>query len=125
MLSRIAYVATQFSPGGELELVEAVDPILGVKLHPNAIACVGPALDPISATRIFNKVGLHRASPWFATSYAAQLNTLAESRERVREIAESAFNAIEGQRVAGRGRLTDNGAIAEKPRRNPYASCAG
>jgi hypothetical protein len=123
VLNGIGYVVTQFGPLGQLEMVQAADPILGVQLAPEAVMFGGPNLDVVDATHAFRKPGMHRASPWFATSYALRLNTIAEARERVRAIGEVAFDAMEHRRVAGRTEYDAGGkkAVAAQPRRNPYA----
>jgi hypothetical protein len=125
VLNGIGFVVAQFGPLGQLEMVQAADPILGVQLAPEAVMFGGPSLDVVAATHAFRKPGMHRASPWFATSYALRLNTLSEARERVREIAEVAFESLEHRRTAGSTERGPNGkAVPAVPRRNPYALAA-
>jgi len=121
-LNGIGFVVSQFGPLGQLEMVQAPDPILAVPLAPEAVMFGGPHLDMLEATRAFRKPGMHRASPWFATAYALRLNSIAEARERVRGIAESAFEAMEHRRTAGRTEYDANHNVVDaQPRRNPYA----
>jgi hypothetical protein len=70
------------------------------------------------ACALFNSHGQHRNSPWFKAASVLRLNTIAGAREKIRAWAQAAWDELGINQ--GRGRMTDDGFVAE-PVANPYA----
>jgi hypothetical protein len=83
------------------------------------ILCVDPQFGLERACSLFTQWGSHRNSPWFRSASVLRLNSIAESREKIRAWAEAVWNAMNINQ--GRGRLDpEHGFIAE-PISNPFA----
>jgi hypothetical protein len=75
--------------------------------------------DPWQASELVNaRRADWRNSPWLRMSL--RLNTVAEARERLRALCESAFDAMQLSRGV-RGRVTDDGWKVDPKRLNPFA----
>ena len=80
--------------------------------------CVDPECGLERGCQLFLQHGAHRNSPWFTGASVLKLNSIVETREKIRAWAEVAWDAMNLNQ--GRGRFEDGEFIAE-PVRNPYA----
>ena len=83
------------------------------------VLCVDAQLGLERGCSLFLSWGNHRNSPWFKGASALKLNTIAETREKIRAWAESAWDAMGINQ--GRGRLDPEHGFIPEPIANPFA----
>jgi hypothetical protein len=121
-LTRIADVVEMFGPTGDFQQV-AHPTQLGHIVNTGAFNARGLFLTrtdiPIDqACKAMFNTGAHRGSCWFRAANMLQLNTIEQTRERMRAFCEAWWD---GQAVdRGRGTLSDDGWI-QRVTPNPYA----
>ncbi|MCV7428061.1 hypothetical protein [Mycobacterium montefiorense] len=88
----------------------------------NGVMCVDPQWSLVHGCELFSGYGSHRNSPWFKGASVLKLNSVAETREKIRAWAESAWEALNLNQ--GRGRLEPGTGFVAEPIRNPYKLAA-
>ena len=89
-LTRISSVVAHFGPHStSFPLSEVPGNISSGAgfINNNGVMCVDPKLVLETACSLFHSWGSHRNSPWFRSATALRLNTIAESREKIAELA--------------------------------------
>ncbi|MGV0778737.1 hypothetical protein [Mycolicibacterium elephantis] len=123
-LDRIAAVTDLFSHTGEARVIPRPDggPHLIGSLNAfqgRSIYCISDQLDLGHAHDIWRTNGPHRRSAWFKLYSVAQLRTVAEATERLRDWCEVSWDAFENARPA-RHTSVNGELVQDPPRPNPF-----
>lgn len=116
-LDEIAIIARRFGPrSADWAVVDGAPNLDDRALLDEAVCC--SADDLVTAGAVFRaRTADLRSVPWLRIS--PRLNSIAESKERLRVWAEAAFDATAMNQ--GRGRFDDDGKFVATPIKNPYA----
>ena len=88
-------------------------------INNNGVLCIDATLSLEQACSLFASWGTHRNSPYCRAASALRLNSIAESREKIRAWAEASWDALGINQ--GRGRLDPEKGFIAEPVPNPYA----
>jgi len=120
-LTKISSVVAHFGPHSTSfplsEMPANISAHMGF-VNNNGVMCVSPEWGLERGCQLFLNHGSHRNSPWFRGAAVLKLNTIAETREKIRAWAEVAWDAMNINQ--GRGRFED-GEFVPEPVSNPFA----
>lgn len=121
VLTKISTVVGHFGPHSTSFPLSEIPTITsgGGFINNNGVMCVDPQWGLVRGCQLFIKHGTHRNSPWFKGASVLKLNSIAETREKIRAWAETSWEALGVN--AGAGHFDDRGEFVAATHPNPYA----